>query len=164
MERLESWEEFEAVLQRPGPWVAGLDFPFGQPRELVENLGWPLSWEKYVECVARMTREEYAAAIKVFRDGRPCGMKHLYRGSDRLARACSPMMLYGVPVGKMFYEGAPRLLRSGASVIPCRPNGSSRVAVEAYPGVLARRWIQRRSYKSETRQNRPWRGCGRGEI
>lgn len=53
---LTTFEAFEAVLQRPGPWIAGIDFPFGQPSKLVENLGWPKSWVDYAEHVGRMTR------------------------------------------------------------------------------------------------------------
>ncbi|MBA2712447.1 MAG: DUF429 domain-containing protein, partial [Rubrobacteraceae bacterium] len=29
---------FEDFLQWPGPWVCGMDFPFGQPRSLVAAL------------------------------------------------------------------------------------------------------------------------------
>ncbi len=32
--RLTSFDEFEDFLREPGPWVAGMDFPFGQPRSL----------------------------------------------------------------------------------------------------------------------------------
>jgi hypothetical protein len=31
---LTSFDAFEKFLVQPGPWVAGLDFPFGQPRSL----------------------------------------------------------------------------------------------------------------------------------
>jgi hypothetical protein len=61
------------------------------------------------------------------------------------------MMLDYTPVAKMFYELAPRLLRSGVSIIPCRPNESDCIAVEAYPGILARKFVET-SYKSETRK------------
>jgi hypothetical protein len=61
------------------------------------------------------------------------------------------MMLFRVPVGKMFYRGAPRLLASGVSVQPCRPNQNARVAVEAYPAVVARRFLGRASYKNGER-------------
>jgi hypothetical protein len=33
------FDGFEAALRRPGPWVAGIDFPFGQARRFVENIG-----------------------------------------------------------------------------------------------------------------------------
>ena len=62
------------------------------------------------------------------------------------------MMLFRVPVGKMFYQGAPRLLSSDVSVEPCRPTGAARVAVEAYPAVVARRFLGNRSYKSDERK------------
>lgn len=61
-------------------------------------------------------------------------------------------MLYGVPVGRMFFEGAPRLLKSGVQVLPCRMNGNSRVAVEAYPALVARKWIGMRGYKSDAKR------------
>ncbi len=35
---LTDFEQFEAFLAQPGPWTAGLDFPFGQPLKLVKNL------------------------------------------------------------------------------------------------------------------------------
>lgn len=43
LESLKSFDAFEDILQRPGPWIAGIDFPFGQPRKLIETLGWPQS-------------------------------------------------------------------------------------------------------------------------
>ena len=62
------------------------------------------------------------------------------------------MMLFRVPVGKMFFRGAPLLLRAGVSVEPCRRTASSRVAVEAYPAVVARRFLGRASYKNDERR------------
>lgn len=152
VERLTTLEQFEDFLQRPGPWVAGLDFPFGQPRKLVEDLNWPRNWEGYVERVSRMTRPEFELALRTYWRPRAPGDKFQFRRADKAARACSPMMLDYTPVGKMFYELAPRLMRSGVCVVPCRPNDSGRVVVEAYPGVLARAWIDRVSYKSESRK------------
>jgi hypothetical protein len=49
----------------------------------------------------------------------------------------------------MFFQGAPRLLASGVSVEPCRPTGDDRVAVEAYPALVARAFIGRRPYKRD---------------
>src|SRR5437867_7405681 len=60
-------------------------------------------------------------------------------------------MLYGVPVGKMFFQGAPRLLRSGVSLLPCHPTAEDRVVLEGYPALVARKWIGKRSYKSDER-------------
>ena len=151
-EVLAGFEEFEGFLERGGPWVCGMDFPFGQPRPLVEALGWPPTWEGYVGKVSRLSKEKFEDAIKGHMAGRPKGSKYHYRLADRRSGARSGMMLFRVPVGKMFYRGAPRLLRSGISVEPCRPTGSPRIAVEAYPAVVARRFLGKRSYKSDERR------------
>jgi hypothetical protein len=74
------------------------------------------------------------------------------RQTDKRANSRSPMMLYGTPVGKMFVEGAPRLLKSGVQVVPCHVNGDSRVVVEAYPALVARKWIGTSGYKSDTKR------------
>ena len=151
-EEMTSFEEFEKFLEGEGTWVCGMDFPFGQPRSLIEALGWPRSWEGYVGKVSRISREEFEDAIKSDMARRPTGSKYRYRLTDRRSGSSSAMMLFRVPVGKMFYRGAPRLLRSGISVEPCRPTGSPRVAVEAYPAVLARRFLGKTSYKSDERK------------
>jgi len=151
-EEMTSFEEFEKFLEGEGTWVCGMDFPFGQPRSLIEALGWPRSWEGYVGKVSRISREEFEDAIKSDMAQRPAGSKYRYRLTDRRSGSSSAMMLFRVPVGKMFYRGAPRLLRSGISVEPCRPTGSPRVAVEAYPAVLARRFLGKTSYKSDERK------------
>jgi hypothetical protein len=51
----------------------------------------------------------------------------------------------------MFYEGALRLLAGGMSVVPCMPTVGDRVALETYPGSLARR-VTRVSYKKGGRE------------
>ncbi len=162
---LTSFEAFEGFLAQPGPWIAGLDFPFGQPRRLVENIGWPRSWDGYVRRVGEMSKQEFVEALDHYRESRPSGDKQHLRRTDVLANSRSPMMLFGVPVGKMFFEGAPRLLRSGASILPCRPNGDSRVIIEAYPALVVRRWIGNRSYKNdEVRKQTEALRAARAEI
>jgi hypothetical protein len=61
------------------------------------------------------------------------------------------MTLYYTPVGRMFFRAAPYLLNSGASVLPCRPTDDNRIVVEAYPALAARKWIGKRSYKTDTK-------------
>lgn len=151
-EDLGDFAAFEAFLRRPGPWVAGLDFPFGLPRRLLDGLGWPAEWAGVVGRVAAMDMDAFAALLKRYRTPRPRGDKQHLRPTDALAASASPMMLYGVPVGRMFFRGAPRLLASGASILPNYPTDSDRVIVEAYPALAARRWIGRTSYKSDTRR------------
>lgn len=161
----ERFDAFEDFLRAPGPWVAGLDFPFGQPRDLVAALGWPAGWEGYVSTVAGMEMRDFERVLERFRAGQPAGRKHRLRATDRLARSRSPMMLYGVPVGRMFFRGAPRLLRSGVAVPPCRPDGDGRTALEAYPALAARALSGARSYKHDTaaRQTAA-RGAARADI
>src|SRR5205807_1947470 len=52
--KFHSFEHFEDFLRSDGPWVAAFDFPFGQPGRLVSNLGWPQTWEGYVQAVSSM--------------------------------------------------------------------------------------------------------------
>ena len=151
-EEMTDFAGFEKFLDKPGPWVCGMDFPFGQPRSLVSALGWPEGWEGYVGEVARLGKEDFENAIRADMARRPAGSKYRYRLADRRSGSSSAMMLFRVPVGKMFYQGAPRLLVSGVSIEPCRPNGDARVAVEAYPAVVARRFLARTSYKNDERR------------
>lgn len=151
LERLTSFGAFEDFLKRPGTWIAGIDFPFGQPRKLIENLGWPKSWTGYSEHVGRMTRQEFRKTLDDYRANRAWGDKEHRRATDISAGSLSPMKLYGTPVGLMFYEGAPRLRSAGVTIPGVVEGDQDRIVVEAYPGVLARNLIGRRSYKQDTK-------------
>jgi len=62
------------------------------------------------------------------------------------------MKLVNPPVALMFHEGAPRLAAAGVHLPALRRGDDARVALEAYPGLLARRQLGiRESYKSDTR-------------
>jgi hypothetical protein len=148
---LTGFRPFEAVLRSTGPWIAGIDFPFGQSRRLVCNLSWPDDWPAYVACVAALSRAQFVALLEDYKRDRPPGDREHLRGVDRCAASKSPQKLFGVPVAKMFYEGAPRLLASSVAVPPLRSTGDRRIAVEAYPALVARRFIGRRSYKNDSR-------------
>ncbi len=163
-ETLTSFGQLEAWLETPGPWVCGMDFPFGQPKSLVSALGWPEEWSGYVREVARLGKEGFEGAIRADMASRPYGSKWRYRLADRRSGSSSAMMLFRVPVGKMFFQGAPRLLRSGVDVQPCRPNGDPRVAVEAYPAVVARRFLGRESYKRDGVPDAPDRKAAREKL
>jgi Protein of unknown function (DUF429) len=149
--KLASFDEFEAFLRSEGPWLAALDFPFGQPRKLIANLGWPQSWRGYMEIVASMSKAEFEDTLHSYRASRLPGDKLHLRATDQLAGAISPMMLHRVPVGKMFFQGATRLFNSPISILPCRPTSDNRVAVEGYPALVARKLIGKRSYKNDVR-------------
>lgn len=161
---LRDFAAFEALLREPGPWVGGFDFPFGLPRSLLDKLHWPTQWSAYVKRVSAISREEFRALLDAVRIARPVGARYLHRATDLPVGASSPMKLVNPPVGLMFYEGAPRLLASGVSVMPCASGDTQRVALEAYPGALARQFT-RQSYKSdERRKQSPARRAARRRI
>lgn len=144
------FDSFESLLAAPGPWVAGIDFPFGQARQLVDGIGWPGAWAGYVREVASLDRHGFREALENYKRDRPPGDKHHKRACDVLTRSQSPQTLYGTPVGLMFYEGAPRLLQSGVHLPYHHDGDPSRTVLEAYPGVAARRLIGTASYKNDS--------------
>ena len=150
LERLESFAAFEALLARPGPWIGAFDFPFGMPRELVRDLGWPDDWPAMVRHCAHHSRAEFRSLLDAYRATRAPGNKFAHRATDLPAGSSSPMKLVNPPVALMFLEGAPRLLRAGLTVPRMHEGDPARIALEGYPGLLARR-ITRASYKSDTR-------------
>ncbi|HSH79638.1 MAG TPA: DUF429 domain-containing protein [Herpetosiphonaceae bacterium] len=144
-----SFESFENYLKQNGPWISGLDFPFGQPWTLLSALGLPAAWENYVRSIRELGRAGFKEEVERYRAGQPSGQKEHNRIADSLANAQSPMKFVNPPVALMFFEGASCLLESGVSVIPCRLIADeNRVVVEAYPALVARRFAG--SYKSDT--------------
>lgn len=148
LEELADWAQFETWLRRPGPWIAGFDFPFGLPREAIEDLGWPKQWPLLVACCRQLGRDEFRAVLDRYRESRPAGKRYAHRAADHPAGSHSPLKLVNPPVGLMFLEGAPRLLDSGVSIPGLHPGDPQRVALEAYPGFSARRMVKG-SYKND---------------
>jgi hypothetical protein len=152
LDHLTDFSGFEHLLAQPGEWLLGCDFPFAQSRTLVENLHWPDAWTRYAGLVAGLTKSEFADVLNAYKKDRAKGDKEHRRETDRLAGAISPQKLYGVPTGKMFYEGVTRLLQSPADILPLRMNGETRIIAEVYPALVARHFIGKRSYKNDTRR------------
>jgi hypothetical protein len=140
-------------LQRPEAWVAGFDLPFGLPRELVQALGWPTDWAACMAHYAALSREEIRTAFAAFCNARPVGGKFAHRGTDGPAGSSPSMKWVNPPVAYMLHAGVPLLLQAGATLPGLHEAGTdpTRVALEAYPGLLAREILQRRSYKSDDR-------------
>ena len=160
-----SYKEFEQFLISAGPWVAGIDFPFGQSRKFIENINWPRNWPDYVSLIGEMGRDEFKSILNEYRADRPYGDKEHKRATDIAAGSISPQKLYGVPVGLMFFEGAPRLLQAGVTLPGILDGDPERLVFEAYPGVLVRRLIGRRSYKQDNRRKETTdQSKARGEI
>jgi len=147
-----SFDGFERGLQRPGLWIAGIDFPFGQARRFIESIGWPKSWQGYVTHAASLGKAGYEEALEEYAADRPAGDKQHFRIDDRRANSQSPQKLHFVPVGKMFFQGAPRLIKAGVTIPGLQQGDPERIVVEAYPGVLARYLIGKRPYKAESRK------------
>ena len=166
VERLETFNDFELFLARPGPWLGGFDFPFSLPRELVRDLGWPSAWGPLVRHCASMPRAQFREALDAYRNTRPVGRRYAHRATDLPAGSSSPMKLVNPPVALMFQEGASRLVASGVDVPSLERGDSARVALEAYPGLLARKQLGiRASYKSDTRSEQtPARAAARRRI
>jgi hypothetical protein len=165
LERLENFAAFERFLATPGPWTAGMDFPFGQSRRFVENIDWPTRWEDYVRGASRLDRPGFRQALEDYKRDRSPGDKQHLRACDRASRSQSPQTLYGTPVALMFFEGAPRLLAAGVHLPYHHDGDTSRVVVEAYPGIAARQLIGRRGYKSDDRRHQtPERQAAREDL
>lgn len=166
LERLAAFEEFEAFLRRPGPWVGGFDLPFALPAELVRDLGWPKAWKGLVAHCASLERKQLREILDRYRASRKPGNKYAHRATDLPAGSSSPMKLVNPPVALMFHEGARRLLASGVRVPALADGDPTRVALEAYPGLLVRKQLGiRDSYKSDTRaQHTHARAAARRQI
>ena len=152
VERLDEHDTFAgftAWLAQPGPWVGGFDFPFGLPRELVETLGWPATWHASMLHFNGLIRDEVRGTFAAFCDARPVGAKFAHRATDGPAGSSPSMNWVNPPVALMMHAGVPLLLESGVEIAGLHPGDGTRVALEAYPGLLARELIGHRSYKSD---------------
>lgn len=160
LERLQSLEAFAHWLRRPGPWVGAFDLPFGLPRELVETLGWPTQWDACIRHYATLSRSQIRATFAAFCNARPVGGKFAHRATDRPAGSSASMKWVNPPVAYMLHAGVPLLLEAGVDLAGLQAGDphdvdelgrARRVALEAYPGLLAREVLGQRSYKSDDR-------------
>ena len=152
LEHIPTLDEFSDWLVRDASWVGGFDLPFGLPRELVEHLGWPTAYEACIAHYAQLSRDEIRDTFQRFCDARPAGGKFAHRATDGPAGSSPSMKWVNPPVAFMLHAGMPRILASEVHVPGLRecPEGQrQRVALEAYPGLLARAIIGQRSYKSD---------------
>ena len=146
-----SFESLAAWLKGPGPWVGAFDFPFGLPRELVEHLGWPRTWPALMRHYAALSRREIRDTFAAFCADRPVGSKFAHRACDAPAGSSSPMKWVNPPVAYMLHAGVPLLIEAGVHIPHLHAGDRTRVALEGYPGLLAREVVARQSYKSDTR-------------
>lgn len=158
LQRFDTLASFGDWLQQPQAWVGGFDLPFGLPRELVEHLGWPTDWLACMQHYAALSRADIRTTFKAFCDARPVGGKFAHRATDTPAGSSPSMKWVNPPVAYMLHAGVPLLMDAGLTLprlhvpvvathaaVPAR----TRVALEAYPGLLARELIGNTSYKSD---------------
>jgi hypothetical protein len=146
-------------------WVGGFDLPFGLPRELVESLRWPTDWATCMDHYAALSRVEIRAPFKAFCDARAVGQKMAHRATDGPAGSSPSMKWVNPPVAYMMHAGVPALRRAGVHMPGLQVGDAKRVALEAYPGLLARELIGHRSYKSDDRAKQtPERWVARSDV
>ena len=162
LERFDSLQGFADRLQQTADWLGAFDFPFGLPRELVQHLGWPLTWQACIQHYASLSREDIRSSFAAFCDARPVGGKFAHRATDGPAGASPSMKWVNPPVAYMLHAGVPLLIQAGVHLPGLHPGvshdvmdgvdvqGSPRkIALEGYPGLLAREVLGSRSYKSD---------------
>ncbi len=154
LQRLQACTNHEAMvqaLQSEPAWVGGFDLPFGLPRELVEHLGWPTDWSACMDHYCQLTRSQIRDIFAAFTAARPAGSKFAHRACDGPAGSSPSMKWVNPPVAYMMHAGVPLLRSLGVHLPGLSDNQSARVALEAYPGLLARELLGNRSYKSDDR-------------
>jgi hypothetical protein len=166
------YSKVKEILRQPGAWVAGIDAPLGMPLECVEHFGWLRKsdqlqgWERYVDRAhALPSRAAFVATLRSWKNparsvaGTATSVRK-GRLVDAWIGAQSPMNTVRPPVALMFLEATRILRHEDVSILPVRrlrqPNG---IVLEAYPKIVARRFIGSRPYK-----DRPGLSAARQEI
>jgi len=151
LERLESLDDFEKWLCQPQRWLGVFDLPFGLPRELVLHLGWPVTWPELMRHYASLRREDIRNTFAEFCNARAVGHKFAHRAADKPAGSSPSMKWVNPPVAYMLHAGVSRLMNAGVHFPGLHDGDTTRVAVEGYPGLLAREILGQRSYKSDSK-------------
>ncbi|WP_428718407.1 DUF429 domain-containing protein [Undibacterium curvum] len=145
---LHSLAEFSVWLQQQEYCVAAFDLPFSLPRELIGQQGWPQHWPALIAELSTLSRAGLREVCKAFCDARPAGNKFAHRATDRPAGSSPSMKWVNPPVAYMLHAGMPLIVQAGFSVPGMHLAQSHKIALEAYPGMVARS-ITRLSYKSD---------------
>ena len=148
---LDSLLAFDGFLREPAGWLGGFDLPFGQSRTLIEHEGWPADWRRFVRFYCGQSRDSLREVFRRWCDGRPDGDKFAWRQADRPAGSSPAMRWTNPPVAWMLHAGVPRLVAAGVNIPGLADGDRTRVALEAYPGFVARQVAGRASYKSDDR-------------
>lgn len=135
------WPRYELWLSNEDTWIGAFDFPFGLPRRYVEKRGWSSNWSGMVRDCVKGGKDHFAVdAMNAFQSARKNEPLDKHRRTDLAADSESPLKtLANPPVGKMFYEGAWRLMNQNIRIPRLRELDSTRIALEGYPGLLVAR-------------------------
>lgn len=153
LERFDTLDSWWSRLAQWPLWLGGFDLPFGLPRDWVmAQTDWAQDW---ADCMDRFCGTDKTTLRDLFRaycDARPQGQKFAHRATDGLAGSSPSMKWINPPVAWMMHAGVPRLRAMDAwfpAHQPAPVAWPNRVALEAYPGLLAREVLGRVSYKSD---------------
>lgn len=149
LERFASLSVFSDWLKQDQSWVGAFDLPFGLPRELVQTLGWPTDWAACMAHYTALSRDQIRQAFAAFCHARPVGGKFAHRATDRPAGSSPSMKWVNPPVAFMLHAGVPLLLQAGVTLPGLQVGSSQKIALEGYPGLLAREVLGQRSYKAD---------------
>jgi hypothetical protein len=116
---------------------------------LVTTLGWPTDWLPLMRHYASLSREDIRDHFSAFCNSRPAGSKFAHRLCDIPAGSSPSMKWVNPPVAYMLHAGVPLLIEAGVHLPALHAGDTTRVALEGYPGLLARELIGKRSYKSD---------------
>ena len=151
IKRFTTLADWVAWLERES-WVGGFDLPFGLPRAWVDEQGWPTEWSACTRLFAQTSKETLRQRFQAYCNARPAGQKFAHRATDGAAGSSPSMKWVNPPVAWMMHAGLPPLQALGAWFPAHQPQPTSppqRVALEAYPGLLAREVLGRTSYKAD---------------
>lgn len=153
LERFSTLESWCSRLAKWPLWLGGFDLPFGPPRNWVTaQPGWPLDWAGCMDRYGATEKNALRARFQAFCDARPPGQKFAHRVADGVAGSSPSMKWVNPPVAWMMHAGVPRLRSLGAWFPAHQPTPATwpnRVALEAYPGLLAREVLGKTSYKAD---------------
>ncbi|MFZ2989601.1 DUF429 domain-containing protein, partial [Ideonella sp.] len=112
----------------------------------------PTEWPALMDHYASLSRPAIRELFVAFCAARPVGGKFAHRACDGPAGSSPSMKWVNPPVAWMLHAGVPLLRAAGAwlpGLMPEPASPASRIALEAYPGLLARELLGSRSYKSD---------------
>lgn len=163
-----AWLNGDGIWANESEWVAGIDFPFGMPLPAISHFGWAkdvhaTKWQAYMQSLFNQYSEflDFKEAINSWvylnersEVGNPIKVQ-FKRLTDQVAHSHSPLKVTNNPYpGAMLFRGCKALIESGINVQPFSLASNSgtqskKSAIEAYPKLVAQKFIPKDSEFSE---------------